>query len=95
MQPTDTFLEKVADISAMLGPAKEKFVALLVAALKKLRRYEWDESLPIKPHGFIGDSFIYDFSDSFSFTFRVLTDQDEEGTRITVHYYMKDLLAKH
>ena len=94
IQPTNSFFKDLDTISGHLGPAADQFLSLLIISLARLRRYEWDESLPIKPYGIIGDSFIYEFSDAYSFTFRFRTDRDEQGRPLRDHYFLKRLLRK-
>jgi hypothetical protein len=67
--------------------------AALITAIRKLKRYEWDESL-IQPSGAVGDSFKFDFCRDYKFTFKVLTDRNEHKQPIHEHYFLKRLLRK-
>jgi hypothetical protein len=65
----------------------------LITAMESLKRYEWDESL-IQRYGIVGDTFTFDFCRDYKFTFKVLTDRDENKQSIAEHYYLKRLLRK-
>ena len=65
----------------------------LITAIEKLKRYEWDRSL-IEPYGVVGDTFAFDFCRDYRFTFKIVTDRDEEKKPINEHYYLKNLLRK-
>jgi hypothetical protein len=69
-------------------------MASLVAAFEEIKARGFDQSLPIKPYGPIGDSFEYSLGGGYSFTFRIATDRDSEKHPILEHFYLKDILRE-
>jgi len=65
----------------------------LIVAMGKLKLYQWDKSL-IQSYGVVGDTFTFDFCRAYKFTFKVVTDRDENKQPIREHYYLKRLLLK-
>jgi hypothetical protein len=91
---TESFSTDVSAINELLGPSAGEVNLSIVGALKKLRDYCWDETLPIRRTGIYGDSYLYEFCDDYSLTFKVATDRDENKKPITEHYYLKNLLRR-
>ena len=87
----------IADLNGVYedvgGGAADEIRAALIAAINKLKRYEWDETL-IKQYGIVGDAFSFDFCRDYKFTFKVVTDRDERKHPIEEHYFLKRLLRK-
>jgi hypothetical protein len=91
---TARFSMDVETISQIHGSAADQVLLSLVSALKRLRQDVWDKSLPIRRYGFYGDSFVYEFCDEYSFTFKIVTDRDEHKTPFHQHYFLKTLLRR-
>lgn len=81
-------------MNELLGASAGAVNSLIIGALKELRGYGWDESLPIRRTGIYGDSFLSEFCDEYSLTFKVATDRDEHKRPIVEHYYLKNLLGR-
>ena len=92
---TRGFGRDVAALQDELGSKAEPVLDLLAESLEKLKKYKWDESLPIKRYGMYGDSFSFDFTAGYCFTFKNITDSDEQGLSVVVeHYFLKNLLRR-
>jgi hypothetical protein len=92
---TRGFARDVAALQDHLGGKAELVLDILAESFEKLKGYKWDDSLPIKPYGIYGDSFSFDFTEDYSFTFKNITDSDERGLLVIVeHYILKNLLRR-
>jgi len=88
--PTKTFCENFSLFLENRGE-KSSSVRSLVEAIKQLKSYDWDGSLPIKPYGSSGDSFAFSFSNGYIFTFRRETKRDERKQPIFINLYLKTI----
>jgi hypothetical protein len=91
IHPTKSFFNDLDTLAEASGPAGDQLVLLCVAAIGRLQREDLG-LLPLKSYGVVGDSYIYKFAETHSFTFRVHTDRDGDGHPLKVHYYLKRIL---
>jgi hypothetical protein len=91
---TESFSADVATMNVLLGVSAEDINLSIIRALRKLHGYSWDETLPIRRTGIYGDSYLFEFCDDYSLTFRIFTDRDEHKKPIVDHYYLKNLLRR-
>jgi hypothetical protein len=93
IHPTNHFDDDVTLIREMLGAAADGVLLKLALAVKALADYEWDGSLPLEPHGWVGDSFAYPFAPGFALVFRRATDRDETKRPVRIHLYLKSVMG--
>jgi hypothetical protein len=91
IHPTKSFFNDLDTLAEASGPAGDQLVLFCVAAIGRLQREDLG-LLPLKSYGVVGDSYIYKFAETHSFTFRVHTDRDGDGHPLKVHYYLKRIL---
>src|SRR5580704_17855616 len=95
IHPTTSFWADVDNLSNVLASRADDVFMKLVLALRDLRGYQRDGSLPIEPYGWYGDSYAFRFCDEYVFTFKLVTDRDDKKAPIVQHYHLKNLLRAH
>lgn len=90
---TARFLADLEEVYEEKGVDADDVRNAMLIALEALKRYEWDAAL-ITKYGIIGDTFSYNFHDEYVFTFKVVTDRDEQKHPIQENSILKRLLEK-
>ncbi len=89
--PSDTFYERLSSLDEELGSSTADALSALVEALKRLKSYAWDGSLPLKPYGSSGSSYEYEFYPGFVFTFRRETERDRWKQPVRIKLVLKSV----
>jgi hypothetical protein len=92
IRPTNKFDGDIGHLREEMGEAADQVFRDLATALKKLDKYDWDGPLPVKPFGSRGDTFAYEFSPGFVFTFRRETDRVEEKQPTLIRLFLKRVM---
>ena len=91
---TRTFAADVETLHEQCGAEADAILRELCVGVGHLKELDAFSSLPIVPHGRYGDSFMFNFNHQFSFTFRRMTDRDEQKQPIVIHFYLKNILRR-
>src|SRR5258707_259534 len=88
---TRSFVADFGELESQIGNESKGVYDQVLIALDALRDQLPQATLPITPHGVIGDSFQYRLNVDFAFTFKMVTDRDSERRPILFHYFLKNL----
>jgi len=90
---TPSFAADFADLRREDAAAAATIANRLSVALEEIQGNN-NPNLPISRYGRFGDSFSYELSPQYLFTFKMATDRDSEGHALVYHYYLKNLLLR-
>jgi len=91
LHPTETFGVHFDKLCEALGDSADALGFDLAKALRKIKLYKWDGSLPIRPHGSSGTDFSYPINEEFIVVFSRQTDRTGEGVPLTIHLYLQTI----